>query len=554
MTKPKMIRDPIYGYITLTKDFSALVDTAEFQRLRNIRQTGYQALYPSALHNRFVHSLGVFYLGEKAIKYFKENISKEIPDSINEKWQKIEKTFLAACLLHDVGHSPFSHTGEEYYNKGIDFGSELAKAVGVSPYAFDDDYQPRGEHEQYSYNFLKDMKSSRNGTGKPHESMSALIGLELCHRLQIDIDDDLFVRAIIGAKYHADVTPHQLDKAILNAIIELLNGDLIDVDKLDYVSRDSYVTGYSSMSLDLDRLLSSYTVCRIEDGTYRTAYKKGALSVIENVIYANDLERRWIQNHPAILYDCQLIDILLRQYDKHMREGLTGVNTVFTKEALSQNGMPGLKKNLKLLCDDDIISYIKNDNTTRIGEQFFARNTRLKPLWKTEATFEHLVSKSLTPELLGEITKDFRGMSDYIQNSGAFFINDDLLKTLTDSLAQRQGSPGLESYNRVLEMCKLFKAFTKEYRLEKFEYILIFTNKFQSAYKKIGVKETYIQLESGVVLLEEVLSVRAKEVTNDPNRTLFYVYTATENINDELNLGNKFIDFLRRNYRLSQNP
>lgn len=554
MARSKMIRDPIYGYITLAKDFSALVDTAEFQRLRNIRQTGYQALYPSALHNRFVHSLGVFYLGGKAIKYFKENISKEIPDCLNKNWEKIEKTFLAACLLHDVGHSPFSHTGEEYYNKGIVFGPALAKAVGVSKYAFDSDYQPRGENEKYSYNFLKDMKSSKNGTGKPHESMSALIGLELCHRLKIDIDDDLFVRAIIGAKYHADVTPDQLDKAILNAIIELLNGDLIDVDKLDYVSRDSYVTGYSSMSLDLDRLLSSYTVCRMEDGTYRTAYKKGALSVIENVIYANDLERRWIQNHPTILYDCQLIDILLRQYDKYMREGSTGVATVFTKEALSPSGMPGLKKNLKLLCDDDIISYIKNDNTTRIGEQFFARNTRLKPLWKTEATFEHLVSKSLTAELLGEITKDFRAISDYIQNSGAFFINDDLLKTLRDSLDKKKGVLGLASYNRVLEMCELFRSFTKEYRLEKFEYMLILTNKFQSAYKKIGIQETYVQLESGVVLLEEVLSVRAKEVTHDTNKLLFYVYTAAENIKDDLYLGNKFIDFLRRNYRLAHDP
>lgn len=554
MGKSKTIRDPIYGYIKLEEHFSALVDTAEFQRLRNIRQTGYQALYPSALHNRFVHSLGVFFLGRKAIGYFRENISDIIPSELEINWEKIEKTFLTACLLHDVGHSPFSHTGEEYYNKGIDFSKELAKAVSVSQYVEDADYQPRGEDECRTHRFYQDMKASKNGTGKPHESMSALIGIELCHRLKVDIDDDMFVRAIIGAKYQVNVSERQLDKAILNAIIELLNGDLIDVDKLDYISRDSYVTGYSSMTLDLDRLLSSYTVCNMGDGTYRTAYRKGALSVIENVIYANDLERRWIQNHPAILYDCQLVDILLRHYDKYMRGDSKGITTVFTKEALSREGMPGLRHNLKMLCDDDIISYVKNENSTRIGEQFFSRNARLKPLWKTEATFEHLVSKSLTPELLGEIIKDFRGMSDYIQNSGAFFINDDLLRTLTESLEQKRGAPGLESYNRILEMCQLFRAFTKEYRLEKFEYILIFTNKFQTAYKKLGIKETYIQLESGVVPLEEVLSVRAKDVAYDANRALFYVYTAAENVKDDTNLGSKFIDFLRRNYKLAEGP
>lgn len=65
MNYTKTIRDPMYGYITIEAPFAQLLDTEEFQRLRNIRQTGYQSLYPSALHNRFVHSLGVFHLGKK---------------------------------------------------------------------------------------------------------------------------------------------------------------------------------------------------------------------------------------------------------------------------------------------------------------------------------------------------------------------------------------------------------------------------------------------------------------------------------------------------------
>ena len=64
----KLIKDPLYGYIEIEEKYIALINSAEFQRLRNIRQTGYESLYPSALHNRFVHSLGVFYLGKKAFK------------------------------------------------------------------------------------------------------------------------------------------------------------------------------------------------------------------------------------------------------------------------------------------------------------------------------------------------------------------------------------------------------------------------------------------------------------------------------------------------------
>ena len=56
----KFIKDPIYGYIELDEHvFEELIDTAAFQRLRRVVQTSYAALYPSAFHNRFAHSLGV---------------------------------------------------------------------------------------------------------------------------------------------------------------------------------------------------------------------------------------------------------------------------------------------------------------------------------------------------------------------------------------------------------------------------------------------------------------------------------------------------------------
>ena len=87
-----------------------LVNTPEFQRLRSIIQTSYQALYPSALHNRFVHSIGVFHLGKKAFACFERNVKKAFPDLYKKDWKQLRETFLMACLLHDVGHSPFYHT------------------------------------------------------------------------------------------------------------------------------------------------------------------------------------------------------------------------------------------------------------------------------------------------------------------------------------------------------------------------------------------------------------------------------------------------------------
>ena len=118
----KQLKDPIYGYIDVPCDYMEnIVDTAVFQRLRRITQTSYAPLYASALHNRFVHSLGVYHLGEIAGKTLKDEIEKRLvlfKGQIDEnKLADIVKVFSLACLLHDVGHSPFFHTGESFFAK-----------------------------------------------------------------------------------------------------------------------------------------------------------------------------------------------------------------------------------------------------------------------------------------------------------------------------------------------------------------------------------------------------------------------------------------------------
>ncbi len=94
----KVIRDPIHDYIELDELALALLETPQVQRLRRIRQLGFSNLvYPGANHTRFEHSLGVYHLAKQMVK--------QVDESQDE--------LLAAALLHDIGHAPFSHATED---------------------------------------------------------------------------------------------------------------------------------------------------------------------------------------------------------------------------------------------------------------------------------------------------------------------------------------------------------------------------------------------------------------------------------------------------------
>lgn len=267
--KRKVFRDNVHGYIDVPCSVvSELIDTPLFQRLRNIEQTSMRPLFPSARHDRFIHSLGTYYLGAKAFDSLEYNarINGEL-DGLFPKGSELDiflrrrrELFLIACLLHDCGHAPFSHTFEIYYTLDMtnDESESRLEAEIKKEYLEDN-------------NFAKDLKilCEEDGGPAPHELMSALLvgryfrkkieSVFSTENLEIPSDEEfaLMARMIIGCTYRGPISE---EKSFDNCLVSLLNSSTIDVDGLDYSMRDSVNSGIPNSSIDYDRLLGSLSV------------------------------------------------------------------------------------------------------------------------------------------------------------------------------------------------------------------------------------------------------------------------------------------------------
>jgi hypothetical protein len=226
--------DPLHGAITLDRQRPAealvidLIDTAPFQRLRRIRQLGPAYLtFHGAESSRFTHSLGVLQLARQALA----SLMRQAPELEAE-----EGLLYAAALLHDLGHAPFSHSGEEMF--GLHHEGWSGKLIRAHP-------------------ALRDrLEAFAPGLA---DAVADLLELGRCHQPAI--------KALVSSQ--------------------------LDCDRLDYLLRDSYSTGASYGRLDLERILASLTIA--PDGGL-AVHPKGLMAV-EHYLVVRNLMYRSVYNH-----------------------------------------------------------------------------------------------------------------------------------------------------------------------------------------------------------------------------------------------------------------
>lgn len=493
----KRFKDPIYGYVEIERSIiTQVVDTAEFQRLRDIIQTSYSPLYSSALHNRFVHSIGVHHLGKMAAEAFRGSIiekSSAIPENTIDQYIEI---FKLACLLHDVGHAPFSHTGEQFY---LYKGERTLLHNQLIELCMDTEL--RAEIDDNSYK------------AAPHELVSAIVALQKFGHIIPDEMKSFFVRCITGYQYTRGV---DVDKSCKNCLIELLNSKVIDVDKMDYLIRDSYVAGFDTVAIDYVRLLQSIYV-KEDQGRYRICFDKSAVSVIENVVYAHDAERKWIQNHPTVLYEAHLLENIMQQL----------LEKIFQTEYLSiaflqQDGveLESLGK-VRLIGDSEVRYLMKNLNHNRYVEEYYSRKLRKHPLWKTEAEFQAIFQGE--ESRLAFIEKEFVELKKELSTLGLpFIINQQALEAIkaeTDEIEKAMKTSIEEERKRLYETLQVnkthiawieaFERFADQNKdILDFNFLILYADQFNSGFRK----QEFGNLE--IIFPEMQKPCRFKDVSN----------------------------------------
>ena len=256
MTKTrKIINDPVFGFLSIPDGvLFQILQHPYVQRLNRIRQLGLSFfVYPGAMHSRFLHSLGAMHLMHEALA------------SLCEKGVEIMEqeatAAMAAILLHDVGHGPFSHVFEE--------AGMLSNGMS---------------HEDISLMMMYEIRDwfSSSQIALPKERAEASAIMNLAIRIFKDEYEKHFLHQLISSQ--------------------------LDVDRLDYLCRDSFFCGVTEGSVASARILK---MMNVKDG-HLVVEAKGIYSVEKFLVARRLMYWQVYLHHTSVAAEQLLIKILTR--------------------------------------------------------------------------------------------------------------------------------------------------------------------------------------------------------------------------------------------------
>lgn len=373
------IRDVVHDYIEITSIENDIINTKEFQRLRYICQNSLAYYtYPSNTTNRFSHSLGVMHIGGLFFTKALENSDKttllefikqckELIETVNQEHNSIKDLFddwidlfgnisdfnhhpsnltkpewftnkesLAiinimwqsvriACLVHDIGHFPFSHLFEHALE---DFTNSEDSPIQTSIKS--DIHNQRREYVEYYKNLLK-LNHDLDFTEQPalHEvkGVSILKNFKPLRELNDTKKRDLTLLCLKLAKiifiHNKSALSDQFTSEV-NNVVESLHAIVsseIDADRLDYCMRDPNASGIELGAYDLKRIVDASVLIKAKDGRFKIAFSLNGASGIEAFFHQRFLMYEYlIYHHNVARFDASLestISLVLRMFSSN---------------------------------------------------------------------------------------------------------------------------------------------------------------------------------------------------------------------------------------------
>lgn len=268
------VRCPLHGFIRVRDWEREIVNHPAFLRLRRIRQLAWtEQVYPGAVHNRFEHSLGVMHVADEMFSCLSKNSRDFLTNELNFTPAALERDRMLVrltALLHDLGHSPFSHASEDLFPSLN--GEQL-------------------EHEDYS---------------------AAIIRRSLADVINSHPDSTNFGITAEDVASMLDGKSTDIKRSLIWR--DLITGQL-DADRIDYLLRDSLHAGVDYGNFDWKRLIRCLVFARTGEETgARIGLQRGGLHAAEGLVLARYFMFVQVYFHKTRV-----------AYDRHLKEALIAI-------------------------------------------------------------------------------------------------------------------------------------------------------------------------------------------------------------------------------------
>ncbi|XP_045912544.1 deoxynucleoside triphosphate triphosphohydrolase SAMHD1 [Micropterus dolomieu] len=370
----KVFNDPIHGHVEMHPLLIKIIDTPQFQRLRNLKQLGgAYFVFPGASHNRFEHCIGVGYLAGQLV----QSLNERQPELLISRRDIL--CVQIAGLCHDLGHGPFSHMFD---------GMFIPKArPGIS-----------WKHETASLAMF-DYLVNDNGLKTVMEQHGLVLPEDLDF-IKEQIAGPLDTNAAQGQKWPYKGRPE--DKSFLYEIVaNKRNG--IDVDKWDYFARDCHHLGIQN-NFDYHRFLKFARVCEVDGQKHICTRDKEVGNLYDMFHTRNCLHRRAYQHKVGNIIETMITEAFLKA-DKHIQIAGSGGKLFTLSTAIDD-----MEAYTKLT--DNVFEQILNSSSPGLAEaRKILRNIICRRLYKclgqTQADKTIIVTQEIIHHWEADLAESF---------------------------------------------------------------------------------------------------------------------------------------------------